>query len=119
VILVILDDLLFTSRIRATAAQVGASVAFARSLDAAVAEMQKSLPSLVVFDLNNPRIDALGIVESMKADPRLASVPLMAFASHVQVASMEAARRAGVNDVLPRSAFAERLPDILRAADPH
>ena len=114
-ILVILDDLLFTSKIRTTAAGIGVPVAFAKSADAAIAEMEKSRPDLVIFDLNNPRIDALGMVSRMKADSQLGSIPLLAFASHVQVAAMEAARRAGVGQVLPRSAFAEQLADILRA----
>jgi PleD family two-component response regulator len=113
-ILAVLDDLLFTSKIRTTATQLGLQVTFARSADAALAEMRKSPPSLVVFDLNNPRTDPLGIVASMREDPALAAVPTVGYASHVQADVIAAARRAGVGDVLARSAFTQQLPDLLR-----
>jgi chemosensory pili system protein ChpA (sensor histidine kinase/response regulator) len=112
-ILAVLDDLMFTSKIRATAGQLGVRVAFARSGAGALDAMRQSLPALVIFDLNNPRTDPLGTVAAMRADPALASVPTVGFASHVQTDVIEAARRAGVSEVLARSAFTQRLPEIL------
>jgi PleD family two-component response regulator len=113
VILAVVDDLMFTSKIRTTAAQVGVQVAFARSQSSALDQMRLAPPSLVIFDLNNPRIDALAIVASMKADPSLAAVPTVGYASHVQVDTIDAAKRAGVAEVLARSTFTQRLSDIL------
>lgn len=112
-ILAVLDDLMFASKIRSAAGQLGVTVAFARSADGALAEMRKSPPSLVILDLNNARTDPLGIVGAMKQDPALASVRTVGYASHVQTDVIDAARRAGVDEVLPRSAFATRLADIL------
>jgi CheY-like chemotaxis protein len=116
VILAILDDLLFTSKIRTAAGQLGVQVAFARSAAAALDAMRKEPPSLVIFDLNNPRTDPLGTVAAMKADASLQGVPTIAFASHVQTDVIEAARAAGVDQVLARSAFTLQLADILRSA---
>jgi CheY-like chemotaxis protein len=113
VILAILDDLLFTSKIKTTAKQLGVAISVARSLDGALAEMRAHQPSLVIFDLNNPRTDPLGIVAAMKADPTLATIATVGFASHVQTEVIEAARLAGVDDVMARSMFTERLPQIL------
>ena len=104
---------MFASKIKTAASQLGVSVTFARSADSAVTEMRKSAPALVIFDLNNPRTDPLGIVETMKHDPTLASIPTVGFASHVQVDVINAARKAGVDEVLARSAFTERLAQIL------
>jgi CheY-like chemotaxis protein len=113
-ILAILDDLLFTSKIKTTASQLGVAVSFARSSAGALAEMRKSpQPSLVILDLNSARVDPLGTVASMKADPTLAGIPTVGFASHVQADVIDAARRAGVGDVMARSAFAQHLPEIL------
>ena len=113
VILAILDDLLFTSKIRTTAKQLGATVIVARSAESALTEMRTTRPSLVIFDLNNPRTDPLGIVAAMKADVALAAIPTVGFVSHVQVDLINAAKQAGVTKVMPRSAFAEQLPAIL------
>jgi CheY-like chemotaxis protein len=114
VILAILDDLLFTSKIKTTAAGLGAEVTFARSAQAALDSMRHSQPALVILDLNNIRTDPLGVVRAMKEDARLADVPTVGFVSHVQTELIEAARNAGVSEVLARSAFTTRLPEILK-----
>src|SRR5262245_40610127 len=97
-ILAVLDDLMFTSKIRTTASQLGVTVAFARSAESALAEMRKAVPALVILDLNNPRTQPLAIVGAMKADASLASIPTLGYASHVQTDVIEAARAAGVQD---------------------
>jgi CheY-like chemotaxis protein len=112
-ILVILDDLMFLSKIKTTAGQLGVAITVARSSSAAVEEMRKAAPALAIFDLNNPRTDPLGTVALMKADPALATIPTVGFVSHVQTDLIEAARRGGVDEVMARSAFAARLPEIL------
>jgi CheY-like chemotaxis protein len=114
-ILAVLDDLMFSSKIKTAATQLGLPLAFARSSAAALAEMRKSAPSLVIFDLNNPRTDPLGTVAAMKADEALAAIPIVGFVSHVDTDTISAARQAGV-EVLPRSAFTMQLADILKRA---
>jgi len=113
-ILALVDDLMFTSKIKTAAAQLGVAVTFARSPDAALDEMQQGAPSLVILDLNSARADPLGTVARMKADPALASVPTLGFVSHVQADLIARAKEAGVSEVLPRSAFTAQLADILR-----
>jgi len=113
-ILAVLDDLMFTSKIKSAATQLGVPLAFARSSASALAEMRKSAPSLVIFDLNNPRTDPLGTVAAMQADPALKAIPTIGYVSHVDTEMIHAARAAGVGEVLPRSAFTMQLGDILK-----
>jgi CheY-like chemotaxis protein len=113
VILAVVDDLMFTSKIKTTAGHLGVPVAFAKSSAAALEQMRKDTPSLVIFDLNSARTDPLGTVAAMRRDPALASIPTVGFVSHVQTELIEAARQAGVGDVMARSAFTARLPEIL------
>ena len=112
-IVAVLDDLMFSSKIKTAAQQLGVRVVFTRSLESALAEIRKSPPSLVVLDLNNPRTDPLGIVTAMQQDAALASIPTVGFASHVQTDVINAARQAGVGEVLARSAFTQQLGEIL------
>jgi len=112
-ILAVLDDLMFTSKIKTTASQLGVTVAFARSADAALSAMRNETPALVILDLNNPRTTPLAIVAEMRKDPALAGIPTVGYVSHVQTDVIDAARRAGVGEVLARSAFTQRLADIL------
>jgi CheY-like chemotaxis protein len=90
------------------------SVVFARSSDAALSEMRKAAPALVIFDLDNPRTDPLETVQAMKADPTLASIPTVGFVSHVHTDLIERARQAGVDEVMARSAFTAELAEIIR-----
>src|SRR5689334_22552540 len=112
-IVAVLDDLMFSSKIKTAANQLGVAVTFARSADAALAEMRKAAPSLVILDLNNARTNPLGIVAQMKQDAALAAIPTVGYASHVQTDVIDAARKAGVGEVLARSAFTQQLGEIL------
>ena len=113
-ILAVLDDLMFSSKIKTAANQLGVALTFARSAEGALTAMRNAAPSLVIFDLNNARINPLGIVAAMKEDAKLASIPTLGYASHVQTDVINAARQAGVGEVLARSAFATQLGDILK-----
>ena len=113
VILAILDDLMFGSKIRSAAQHAGVTVVFSRSSQGALAQMRAEAPSLVILDLNNPRTDPLGTVAAMRGDAALASIPTLGYVSHVDTATIEAARATGVGEVIARSAFANNLPEIL------
>jgi CheY-like chemotaxis protein len=108
---------MFTSKIKTAAGQLGVQVAFARSSAAALDAMRQNAPALVILDLNNPRTDPLGTVAAMKADAARQNVPTIGFASHVQTDVIAAARSAGVDEVLARSAFTMKLAEILTRAE--
>lgn len=116
-ILAVLDDLMFSSKIKTAARQLGVDVTFARSTETALTQMRKNAPTLVILDLNNGRTDPLGIVATMREDPALASIPTLGYVSHVQTDVIDAARQAGVGEVLARSAFAMQLGEILKRAE--
>lgn len=113
-ILAVLDDLLFTSKIRNAASQIGTPVRFARSSVDALAQMREVVPSLVIFDLNSAKTEPLATLAEMKKDPALAAIPTLGFASHLQSDVFNAARTAGMDEVLARSAFTMRLGEIIR-----
>jgi CheY-like chemotaxis protein len=104
---------MFTSKIKSAATHLGVPLVFARSSAGALTEMRASAPALVILDLNSPRTDPIGIVAAMKADPALAAIPTLGFVSHVQTDLIDQAREAGVGEVMARSAFTQRLPEIL------
>jgi PleD family two-component response regulator len=115
-VLAVVDDLMFTSKIRSAANAAGATVAFARSRQAALEQMRQTPPALVILDLDSPRTDPIGTVVAMKADVALAAIPTLGFVSHVHAELIGRARDAGVGDVLARSAFSASLPEIMKRA---
>jgi CheY-like chemotaxis protein len=70
----------------------------------------------VIFDLNSARLDPLAAITALKADPDLREIRTLGYVAHVDGATIAAARDAGIDEVLARSAFAERLGEILTSA---
>jgi DNA-binding NarL/FixJ family response regulator len=112
-VLVAVDDLLFSSKIRATAKQAGVELTFARTPQEILEQARARKPALVIFDLNSGKADPINTLSALKADPELADIRTLGFASHVHTDLIAAARKAGADYVLPRSAFAGNLAEIL------
>lgn len=70
-------------------------------------------PSLLIVDLHAGGFDPFELARLMKQDVQLSGVKLLGFFSHVQTKLMRQAKEAGFDYVLPRSAFASRLGEIL------
>jgi DNA-binding NarL/FixJ family response regulator len=113
-VLVAVDDLLFSSKIRTTAKQAGVEIAFARSPEEILEQARTMRPTLAIFDLNSAKTDPVATIAALKADPALSAIRTIGFASHVHTGLIAAARQAGADDVLARSAFAGNLAEILR-----
>ena len=113
-VLAAVDDMLFASKVRGTAEQLNVTVDFAKTADALFDAAKTDVPSLVILDLHNERCDPFAAAARMKEDEQLRGVPLVGFFSHVRTDLLERAREAGVDHVMPRSAFTKRLPEILR-----
>ena len=112
-VLVAVDDLLFSSKIRAVAKHAGVDLTFARTPADILERARSDRPSLVIFDLDCSKTDPVATITALKSDPALAEIPTLAFASHVHAALINAARKAGAEQVVPRSVFAGNLADIL------
>ena len=108
-ILAAVDDLLFSSKIRTTAKQLGLEIQFLRSPAEILAHARNNPPALAIFDLNSGKTDPIATIAALKADAATAGIRTIAFASHVHTALITAARKAGADEVLPRSAFAGNL----------
>ena len=115
-ILAAVDDFLFRSKIRATAKHVNADVLFAQTPDEILAKARELKPSLIIIDLNSAKADPVATIAALKAEAALAGIRAIGFASHVHVDLIDAARKAGADQVLPRSAFAGNLAEILASA---
>jgi DNA-binding NarL/FixJ family response regulator len=110
-----LDDLIFSVKISTAAKALGVDVYFERSAKV-VDTVRARQPSLVILDLNATRLAPMSAIAAIKADASLAGTRTLGFVSHVDTATIEAARAAGIDQVLARSAFADRLGEILTSA---
>jgi CheY-like chemotaxis protein len=117
-ILVAVEDLLFSSKIRATARQLGVELTFARTPADILAQARSFKPSLIIFDIDSGKADPINTVSALKADTELRDIPITGFVSHVNTPLILAARGAGMDEVMARSAFVANLPQILTETEP-
>ena len=112
-ILAIVGDLIFASKIVETAKLAGIAVDFATT-EQKVMDFATRRPVLIIIDLNFNAINPLSLVGKLKSYPHLNQITILGFLSHVQADLKLAAEKAGCNVVLPRSAFSQNLPAILQ-----
>jgi CheY-like chemotaxis protein len=116
-IVALVDDLMFRSRIQTAAKGVGADVRFVASPEAAVSLVRNHAPVVVIADLSASRLSPLDVIAELRADPSLASTRIIGFVAHVDAETVRAARAAGADEVIARSAFVTRLPELLAGDD--
>jgi hypothetical protein len=104
-------DLLFVSKIREAADQLGVAVTPARDLDAL--EREAAGARLVIVDLR--LADALAGLERLARTARTLPQTTIGFVDHERVDVMETARALGCTRVLAKGQFATELPRLLGA----
>jgi hypothetical protein len=112
-----IEDLFFLAKIQETAKKVGVKVGFLKNEKEAIAKLtdgeEGERPSLIVFDLNNFNAKPLSLIPKIKAKLKK-STSIIGFLSHVQADLKAKAIEAGCDTVMPRSAFSQNLPNLLR-----
>lgn len=112
-ILAVVEDLLFLSKIQQTAKLVGVTVKPA-DLSKGPDGVAEESPRAVILDLNHRSCSALEVLRELKADPATRDIPVVGFVSHLQADLVAAARAAGCDLVMARSAFTQQLPLLLK-----
>ena len=115
-IVVAVDDMFFAAKIRATGEALGVALRFARTAEQIVSAAREENTPMIIFDLHAQKFDPLTVARELKSDERLRHVPLLGFFSHVETELEKRARAAGIERVMPRSAFSKRLGEILKEA---
>ena len=108
-VLAAVEDLLFKSKISETASTLGIEASFPRNPKRLLEALRESPPDLLVLDLNSARFEPLSLLRSVKSDEATSDVPTVGFLSHVQKDLAVAAREAGCDRIVARSAFTKDL----------
>jgi CheY-like chemotaxis protein len=112
-VLAVLEDLFFTVKINEAAKRAGLPITFVKS-EHDVLEQAKTQPALIILDINFQGIDPLSLIRKLKADEQTKRINLIGYLSHVQGELKLQAQEAGCDMVMPRSAFSQNLPQILK-----
>jgi CheY-like chemotaxis protein len=115
-IFVFIEDLFFMAKIQETARKLNVKVEFVKTDKDLVERMQQNgeeKPSLIIFDLNNANAKPLTLIPKLKSKLKKGT-SIIGFLSHVQGDLKQKAHEVGCDMVLPRSAFSQNLPQLLR-----
>ena len=108
----LVDDLLFITKIQDACRRRGWEVVFATSRDSFLQQAQQGA-RLFLLDLHHRTVPPLEAAAQVKRDPVLGHWPMVGYYSHVHTELRQEALAAGLDLVLPRSAFSAQLPGIL------
>ena len=109
------DDLFFLAKIQETGRKMNVKVEFVKTekdLTDRLKQNGEEKPSLIIFDLNNTSAKPLSLIPKLKS--KLKKTSIIGFLSHVQGDLKQRAHEVGCDMVLPRSAFSQNLPQLLR-----
>ncbi len=112
-----IEDLFFQAKIQETARKLGVKVEFVKGDKDSVAKLadvpDAERPTLLVFDLNNLNAKPMTLIPKFKAKLKKAT-SIIGFLNHLQGDLKMKAIEAGCDTVMPRSAFSQSLPSLLR-----
>ena len=112
-IIALVDDMFFASKIRTTAEHLSIAVKFVRSVGDAQSAALEEPAALVIADLQSEKIEVFDLVGKLKRDPQFEHTKFIGFYSHVFAEIKERGLAAGFDQVMPRSAFTLHLPEIV------
>ena len=112
-----IDDLFFVAKIQETARKLGVKIEFLKNDKESVAKLtgvdEADRPALIVFDLNNANAKPMTLIPKLKTKFKK-STSIVGFLSHLQGDLKAKAVEAGCDSVMPRAAFSQNLPNLLR-----
>jgi DNA-binding NarL/FixJ family response regulator len=110
------DDLFFLAKIQEVGRKLNVKVEFVKTekeIEEKVGETPEDKPSLVIVDLNSNSIKPISTISKLKSKFKK-TTSVVGFVSHVQGDLKLKAQEAGCDVVMPRSAFSQTLPSLLR-----
>lgn len=107
-ILLLSDDLIFSSKISATACAHGLALKTVKSVESFEGLAGELKPSAIILDLDHSAFDVAELISRLSPRPRV-----IAYGSHVNRDRLNSARHAGCDFVLPRSKFVGKLESDL------
>ncbi|MGC4096478.1 MAG: histidine kinase [Nitrospira sp.] len=112
-VLVAITDLFFYTKVRDALRQPEYQLEKARTQEDIVEKAQSAPPAAIIFNMNDPTLDAFQALNKLKTDSRLKDIPTLAFANHEEVDTWNRAKALGVTKVVSRNEFSARTKDLV------
>lgn len=114
-VVALLPDLFFAPRFADVIRQEGGEPVLTETPASFVEAVDQYYPVLALIDLSTPG-DWHDAIVRVKGRPHTRGTPIYAFGSHVDAATLKAARQAGADHAWPRSRMMQELPNVVAQA---
>ena len=113
-----IEDLFFVAKINETSKKLGVKVEFVKTPEPVLERGEDEVPeedrpALIIMDLNNNNIKPLTLAPKIRAKFKK-TISIVGFLNHLQGDLKLKAQEAGFDMVVPRSAFSQNLPNMIR-----
>ncbi|GGB40487.1 two-component system response regulator [Sphingomonas metalli] len=81
---------------------------------AALAWLENNAPTLLITDINMPRLDGFGLIEAVRAQPRFRDMPILVLSTESSAEKKAIARRAGATGWIVKPFDTEKLAAAVR-----
>ncbi|NOT22884.1 MAG: histidine kinase [Nitrospiraceae bacterium] len=112
-ILVGVTDIFFYTKVRDALMSKDYQIERVRAQEDIAEKASAAIPSAFIVNMNDDRLDAFQALETLKADERMKTIPILAFANHEEIDTFHRAKSLGVTKIVSRNEFSSRLKDLI------
>ncbi len=116
-VLIVDDDSSYRRLLKNVLQQIGARFEEATDASEALKQISKSVPSLIIMDINLPDNSGLGLLKKIRATEETAKIPIVIFSSTTSIELIMLLKRIGITDFIVQnleiSKIQEKLEKIL------
>lgn len=76
--------------------------------------LRDEAPTVIITDINMPRLDGFGFIECVRADPRMLGIPILVLTTESSTEKKSQARRAGATGWIVKPFDSVKLVDAVR-----
>ncbi len=76
--------------------------------------LRDEAPTVIITDINMPRLDGFGFIECVRADPRMLGIPILVLTTESSTEKKSQARRAGATGWIVKPFDSVKLIDAVR-----
>ena len=84
-----------------------------RNVEDWLTNIDNQSPQAIIANMNDDRLDVPNLLKTIKAQPKIQDVPILAFANHEEVGTWKLAKELGINKIVSRNEFSARTLPLL------
>lgn len=112
-LLIAVTDIFFYTKIRDAFRPQGYTLTRIKNVEDWLTNVDNQSPQAIIANMNDDRLDVPNLLKTIKAQPKIQDVPILAFANHEEVGTWKLAKELGINKIVSRNEFSARTLPLL------